>query len=353
MAPAKNLPRLLAPAAEFTTARACLDSGADTLYGGVKGWSLRPTHFELSEDELHRIIELAHSRKRSFHLVMNCFYRGSELAAARDRIARFLKWGIDACIVSDLGLARRLKIDFPDLPIHLSVQNAPSNHLDLEFYRDLGINGVVLPRNYPDLEPEVIRKLAGVGVELAVFLIGDDSAFYDGRCLFSSYFHQREVADSTGREAARLGSANRSGFCYLQCKREGIRVDRQAPANRGGDGLGARKPWLLRGDLALYRRITELIESGITTFKIQGREFPPGLVGRMVKEVRSIIDHHQDPDRVEIACRRLDRLVAAKGAIAANHLWLLARSRSPFWKGIRPWVEGPWDAWTTFRARRS
>jgi putative protease len=310
-----------------------MDAGADVVYAGLKGWSLRPDMFEAGWDEICRIISLAGERNRRVFLAFNCFYRSGELEKALELIEQLTERGASGVILSEMGLVRLVRSRLPGLPVHVSVQASASSAADIDYYRHMGVSGVVLPRDPSDLSISNIKELTGRGVAVEVFALGDNSVNYDGRCALSAYFFQKKAPDPFGREVLVIGNANRCGYCFLACKRK--------CAIEGKEGS-----LLARGDLVLYRQVPALVEAGVEMFKIQGREFPLPLVKKLVSTFRRLLDNRQDPAEVERCSREIDALVGLKQEIAANHLWLLARSRSPFWKGVRPFIEKPWDALT-------
>ncbi|MCD6309428.1 MAG: U32 family peptidase [Candidatus Eremiobacteraeota bacterium] len=336
----RKIPLLMAPAGNFKTARVALEEGADILYAGIRGWSLRPTAFEISEEEFLKILNLTTKYGKQLFLAMNCFYRTDEIPTALEIIEKMAGKGISAVIVSQPGLIREIHNRLPDLPIHVSVQTSVSNRQELELYKELGASVVVLPRNFPEVDPEHIRALSGTGIGLELFLIGDDSLNYDGRCFLSSYLNQRRIKDDTKRKYCMMGSANRNGFCYLMCKRD-CKVTEP-------DGKILKGHVLRRGDLALFTRLSELADAGIQIVKIQGREFPTNLVRQMVRMTRKLLDSMDDEISRQKYIEELSHLVKLKQIIASNHLWLLAKSKNDFWRKIRPFIEKPWDTILTF-----
>lgn len=339
-------PRIMAPVQNLKGAKNALDSGADLLYGGLKGWSLRPNQFEMSPEEFVRVVTLTRSRGKEIYLAMNCFYRGSEIPQALELIGQMAKIGLSGVIVSELGLARAVRERFPELKLQLSVQISASNTEELKFYRKMGFSGVVLPRNLVELCPQNLQQLALPGLELEIFILGDDSPNHDGNCFLSSFLNQRIIKDDTLREACHLGSANRNGYCYLMCKRK-------TEYFREGFSQGCDYH-LRRGDLHSFRRAKELAASGAAIFKVQGREFPPALTARLLKCVRKLADHLENPEIYAAQVKELDRLTELKLRLQDHHLKLLALSRSPFWRKLRPFIEPLWDNFETalFLCRR-
>jgi len=326
-----NTPQILAPVSNLKMAKTVLDNGADIVYAGVKGWSLRPNIFEVEKDELGKIIKLAKSYNKKIFLAMNCFYRSTEIPTAIEIIQHFNSLGIDGVIATEYGLISLIRKKFPELQIHVSVQTSASSSIDIEFYKKMGVTSVVLPRDMIDLHPDNIRGMTDKGVAIEVFAVGDDSSHYDGRCMLSAYLFQKAMPDeTTGREELILGNANRCGYCYLACKRK-------CSIN------GKTGKLLKRGDLSLHRRIPELLDAGVRVFKVQGREFPLHLVGKLIATFRGLLDNIDNPEKLPGYIKTMDDLVELKQVIATNHLWLLAKSQSPTWKKLRKYIEEPWD----------
>ncbi|MCE1248867.1 MAG: U32 family peptidase [Firmicutes bacterium] len=329
-------PRILAPVSSLKMAELVLDNGADIIYAGIKGWSLRPDIFEVTREEMESIIDLAKNRKKQIFIAMNCFYQSRELPDAMELIKKYAKRGVSGVIVSEIGLIRAVRRELPDLPVHVSVQISASNSYEIEYYKSQGVKAVVLPRDMIDLSLENIRAMAGKGLELEVFAVGDDTSNYDGRCQLSAYLFQQVVPDNgTGRKDMIIGNANRCGYCFLACKRK----------CRIGDKTGYL---LKRGDLNIYNMVPDLVEAGVSIFKIQGREFPIKLVGKLMRTFRGLLDNRNNPLKFKAYVRTMDDLIGLKQVISANHLWLLAKSNSPFWKKIRRQIEEPWDNLTSF-----
>ena len=328
-------PLILAPAGDLKGAEQALKHGADIIYAGIKGWSLRPNAFEMSREEFRETVGLVKARHKAIYLAMNCFYRSGEIPRALEIIGEAAELGVDGVIVSELGLIREIKQKFPRLKIQLSVQISASNTRELEFYKKLGIDGVVLPRNLVELEPENLKKLSSAGVKLEVFLLGDDSPNYDGHCFLSSFLNQKIIKDDTDRDCCSLGSANRNGYCYLMCKRK---MEYLKEGVFQGEDF-----YLRRGDLALFNRIEELADSGAAVLKIQGREFPEQLTRRLIQGVRRLVDGLDSQLNTQKSKETLNRMVALKLRLQENHLRLLAKSHSPFWLKARKFIEPLWD----------
>ena len=328
-------PKILAPVGSLEMANTVLKNGADIIYAGIKGWSLRPNMFEITPEVMEDIIKAAKEHNREIFMAMNCLYRSTELPGALERIEYFYNKGLDGVIVSEIGLIKAVRDKFPKLQVHVSVQTSSSSSIDVEFFSEMGVTSVVLPRDFIDLQEENIKAMAGHGVTLEIFAVGDDSTNYDGRCMLSGYLHQKAIPDNeTGRDKLILGNANRCGYCFLACKRE-CTIE------------GEKKRFLRRGDLLLHRKVPQLIKAGVRVFKVQGREFPVPLVGKLIFTMRGILDNYDNREILNEYISIMDDLIELKQVIASNHLWLLSKSKSPLWKSLRKFIEKPWDNLTS------
>jgi len=328
--------KIEAPVRDLRSAKIAISSGADILYGGIRGWSVRPHIFEMGQDEFLKVIKLAKSHQKEILLTMNCFYRSAEIPRALSIIEKMVNAGLSGVIVSQFGLLKEIKERFPNLSVHISVLASASNTTDLELYRALGVDNVTLPRNSVDTSLENIRKFSCKGVGLGVFIIGDDIHNYDGRCYLSSYLNQKLIKDDTGRDFCAMGSANKSSFCFIMCKRKSEFIEDSEL--RGYDF------YLRRQDLVLFTKTRELIKHGVSFFKIQGREFPTSLTGAFIKTVKDLSGCLENEVKYVKLVNKLVRLTRIKQQIQANHLWLLAKSKSKFWAKIRKYFQEPWDS---------
>lgn len=327
--------KIEAPVKDLRSAKIALKTGADIIYAGIKGWSIRPNIFELTKEEFPKIIKMAKSYQKEVLLVMNCFYNSREFSTALSLIEEMAREGIDGVIVSQLSLAKKIRQKLPHLHIHISVQTSASNNKELELYKKLGVESVVLPRNLVEISAENVKRFNVNGVKISAFIIGDDITNYDGRCFLSSYINQKMIKDQSARGVCAMGSANRSGYCFLMCKRkcEYIRQDKSC-----GTAFYLRKK-----DMALFLQAREMIKAGVSIFKIQGREWPTPLVARFIRKTRLLLDSLEDEKCYQRTLRKLLQLVKIKQQIQANHLWLLAKSNSAVWLKCRKYLQGPLD----------
>ncbi len=254
---------LLAPARDKACARAAIMSGADAVYIGGPAFGARAAAPNSLED-IKEICALAHEFGAKVHVTLNTILTDEELEKARDLAFRLYDAGADALIVQDLGL---LQGDLPPLEIHASTQQDNSTPEKVKFLEDAGFSQVVLARELSIREIREIR--AKTHVKLECFIHGALCVGVSGRCYLS--------AAISGR------SANR-GECAQLC--------RVAQSLYDGDGnCLARDRYLLSmKDLSQAPNIGELIDAGISSFKIEGRLKDEGYVRNVTAYYRALID---------------------------------------------------------------
>ena len=254
---------LLAPAGSWDALRAAVENGADAVYLGGKSYSARASAANFSPDELKEALDYCHIRGVKVYVTANTLLREDELHGAVSYLRDLYRWGVDAVIVQDLGLIRRVREEIPQLELHASTQMTVHNTLDLKVLERLGITRVVLAR---ELSAEVIKEIAGsTRLELEVFVHGALCICYSGQCLMSSLIGGR--------------SGNR-GQCAQPC-RQPYQVQ----------GLSVPGEYVLSPkDLNLVSYLDLLQDAGVASLKIEGRLKGPDYVGVVVRTYRGALD---------------------------------------------------------------
>jgi putative protease len=249
-------PELLAPAGNLEKLRTALLYGADAVYVGVTGLSLRSSSAEMSLDDLATGVSEAHAQRVRVYAALNTFARNSDLDWIRCIIPDLITTGVDALIVSDPGLIRLLCQIAPQISLHLSTQANTTNIEAVRFWQDQGVRRIILARELGLREVGAIAA-AAPGMELEIFIHGAMCMAYSGRCYLSAWRNRR--------------SANQ-GDCTQPCRWEYL----LAEATRPSDPLileeDERFSYLLSSkDLCLIEHLTEVTSSGVTSVKIEGR----------------------------------------------------------------------------------
>ena len=182
-------PELLSPVGDFECLKAAVQNGADSVYLGSSSFNARnrATNFDL--EELSQAIKYAKLRNVKVHLTLNTLIKDSEFEDAVNLAITAYNLGVDAIIIQDLGLAKYLIKNYPEIPIHASTQMTVHNLDGVKQLQKLGYSRVVLSRELSINEIKNIRK--NTDVELEVFIHGALCISYSGQCLFSSMVGDR------------------------------------------------------------------------------------------------------------------------------------------------------------------
>lgn len=175
---------LLAPVGNFECLKAAVQNGANAVYFGANTFSARAFAENFGLEDLKKAIIYAKTRGVKTNLTLNTLIKDNEFQEAFNLAKDAYKFGIDAIIVQDLGLAKTLIKAFPDLPIHASTQMTIHNLRGVTKLEKLGFKRVVLARELSIQEIEHICQNSNVEIEC--FIHGALCISYSGQCLFSS-----------------------------------------------------------------------------------------------------------------------------------------------------------------------
>ena len=257
---------LLSPVGDFECLKAAVQNGADAVYFGANLFSARAFAKNFDDEELEKAINYAKLRGVKTHLTLNTLIKDNEFEDAFNLAKKAYKYGIDAIIVQDLGLATTLIQTFPDLPIHASTQMTTTNLEGVKKLEELGFKRVVLARETSLSEIQNIS--ANSNVEIEVFMHGALCISYSGQCLFSSMVGGR--------------SGNR-GQCAQPCRLPYSLIDENEKILDKGYLLSPR-------DLCTLEYLPDLIKAGVDSFKIEGRMKSPIYVATVTKIYRKYIN---------------------------------------------------------------
>ena len=260
-----NQIELLSPVGDFECLKAAVQAGADCVYFGGSMFNARASAGNFNDEDLKKAIEYAKIRNVKTNLALNILIKNDEFNDAFELAKKAYEYGIDAIIVQDLGLAKKLIESFPDLPIHASTQMTIHNLEGVLEAEKLGFKRVVLSRELSLNEIKYICEHSNVEIE--VFIHGALCICYSGQCLLSSMIGAR--------------SGNR-GKCAQPCR---------LPYELMKDDSILDKGHLLSPrDLCSLELLPELVKLGITSFKIEGRLKTPEYVSTVTRIYRKYID---------------------------------------------------------------
>ena len=280
-----KLPELLAPAGTLDAFKTAILYGADAIYAGLPGFSMR-ARAKITTDEVKRGIDLAHAAGKKVYLAFNLFAHDFEYAHM-PRVADTIRYlQPDALIVSDPGIVMWVRENFPDMPIHISTQANICSAKTVKFWQNAGAKLCVLAREVSHSEFKNIRaECPDVGLE--IFVHGAMCMSYSGRCLLSNFI--------TGRPANRGACAQLCRWKYdvvLREKDSGIEMPIDEDA-RGAYIMNSK-------DLCLMPRLAEVVSAAPDSLKIEGRNRSEYYVGSVVHAYRCALDAYaRDPENFD------------------------------------------------------
>lgn len=256
---------LLAPVGDFECLKAAVQNGADSVYFGSTLFSARAFANNFDLENLEKAIIYAKTRGVKTNLTLNTLIKDSEFDDAIELASKAYQFGIDAIIVQDLGLAKKLIQLFPDLPIHGSTQMTVHNLNGALELQELGFKRVVLSRELSADEIAYICKNSDIEIEC--FAHGALCISYSGQCLFSSMLGGR--------------SGNR-GKCAGPCRLPYDLLENNKKIDSG---------YLLSTrDLCSLDFIPFFVNAGVDCLKIEGRMKNPEYVATVTRIYRKYID---------------------------------------------------------------
>ena len=275
-------PVLMAPGGTFDMAVSALDHGADSVYVGPKGWSRRPAADELDDGELTELLAHGRSTGKDIRIAINVMPCPEEIPAFLRKVEQCATQGAGGVMICDPGCIRLVRDHFPDLDIHVSVTAGVFNLEDIQFYREMGANLVVLPYRWGTEELNQVKDCPGMLMEAFLFQSQHRGRICPGRCYSSSYFHIRHHKDGADKDHF-VGSASRGGSCYRICRGKwqlmvGQNTHPDAPVLKGSPEL-------------LLHELPDYVAAGVARFKIPGRERSTRLVAAITNFYRRTLDH--------------------------------------------------------------
>ena len=264
---------LLAPAGNYDALLGAVNAGADAVYLGGEQYGARAYADNFSRDEIISGIRLAHIYHKKIYLTINTLVKERELEGLYDFLLPFYEAGLDGVIIQDLGVLAYVRRYFPGLELHASTQMTLTGSEGVSFLKEYGVSRVVPAR---ELSLEEIKDLKQTGAEVEIFIHGAMCYCYSGQCLFSSILGGR--------------SGNR-GRCAQPC-----RLPYEINGGKECFPLSMR-------DMCTIDLLPELIESGVDSFKIEGRMKKPSYVAGVTAIYRKYIDQYYEKGSIHVSAQ--------------------------------------------------
>lgn len=248
---------LLSPAGDFECLKTAVLFGADAVYLGSEAFGMRAAPKNFNLDELKKAVDFSHDNNVKVYLTCNIVPTNEEADVFSQFIIKAQSTGIDAVIVTDLGIMDAVKKHAPGLEIHISTQAGVTNYASARVMYNLGAKRVVLAREV-DLESiKRIRSEIPDDLIIETFVHGAMCVSFSGRCLLSSYL--------TGRDANR-------GECAQPCRWGYYLMEEKRPNQFFKVIEEENSSYILNSkDLCMIEHLKELSDAGVNSFKIEGR----------------------------------------------------------------------------------
>lgn len=267
---------MLAPAGNLRGLTTAVDYGADAVYCGGKAFGMRSAPRNLSLEDFEEGSRYAHERGARVYVTCNVLPRNNEVEAMREYLGQLKDTGVDALIVSDIGVMMMARKVAPNLELHVSTQAGVTNYQAANAFYELGARRVVLAREMDLQAVRDIRANIPDDLDIECFVHGAMCMAFSGRCLFSNYL--------TGRDG-------NHGECAQPCRWkysivEEKRPGRYYPIEQTRDGA-----YLFNSqDMNMLEHLDDLIDSGATSLKIEGRSKSAYYIAAMTNAYKTAVN---------------------------------------------------------------
>ncbi len=288
-------PELLAPGGSLEKLKTAIEYGADAVYIGGEAFSLRVAAENFTMDEMKEGLQFAHECGKKVYLTANILPHNDDIEQFKTFIQEMRPLGFDAILIADPGLFDITQELAPELPIHISTQANNVNYRSAEFWYRLGAKRIVLAREMSFREIAEIRSKIPADLELEAFVHGAMCISYSGRCLLSNYLTNRDA---------------NQGCCSHPCRWKYSLVEEKRPGQYMDVFENDRGTFIFNSkDLCMIEHIPELVQSGISSLKLEGRVKTSYYVATVVGAYRREIDRYfADPEHYKFNPEELEEL---------------------------------------------
>ena len=274
----RNKPEVLAPAGNLRGLKTAVDYGADAVYCGGKAFGMRSAPKNLSLEDFEEGARYAHERGARVYVTCNVLPRNSEVEAIREYLGQLKDTGVDALIVSDFGVMMTAREVAPELELHVSTQAGVTNYGAACAFYELGARRVVLAREMDLQAVRDIRARIPDDMDIECFVHGAMCMAFSGRCLFSNYL--------TGRDG-------NHGECAQPCRWKYSIVEEKRPGQYFPIEQTENGAYLFNSqDMNMLEHIDDLIDSGATSLKIEGRSKSAYYIAAMTNAYKTAVNRY-------------------------------------------------------------
>ncbi len=302
------IPELLAPAGDLSKLKTAIQYGADAVYAGGEEFSMRTACDNFTPEQLKYGIDFAKQNGKKIYIAANVIMRNRDLDDLYHFSKQLYEYGADAVIVSDLGAFDIIKEAAPKLDIHISTQANIVNYRSAQKWYDLGAKRVVLARELNCDEVTEIRNKTDKNLELEMFVHGAMCISYSGRCLLSNYM--------TGRDSNK-------GDCAQSCRWNYYLMEEKRPGEYMRITESENGSFIFNSkDMCLIEYIPEIVNSGVTSLKIEGRVKSEYYVATVVKAYRKELDKFmENPHSYKLSPNAIEELCKVSHRYYSKGFW--------------------------------
>lgn len=288
---------LLAPAGDMEKLKTAVRFGADAVYFGGK-FSLRAAAGNLSVDEIKEAMNFLHKNNCKGYMTLNIYAHNYDIDYLADYLRQIKGIPIDAFLISDPGVFILVREILGDVDIHISTQANTTNYLAAEFWINNGATRIVAAREMSLKELKGLRDNIPEKIEIEAFVHGAMCMSYSGRCLLSNYM--------TGRDANK-------GACTHPCRWKYSLVEEERPGEYYPVEENERGTYILNSrDLCMIDSLPELIDAGVSSLKIEGRNKSAYYVATIISAYRHALDSYiANPSAYKFDKKWMDELCKA------------------------------------------
>ena len=267
---------LLAPAGNMEKLKTAFYYGANACYFAGTKYGLRAYAGNFTDENLIESVNYAHKLGKKAYVTVNIIAHNEDFADMENYIKFLYEIGVDAVIVADVGIISLIRRVCPNLDVHVSTQANITNKYAAKFFTDMGVKRLVLARELSIKEIKEIREFIPSDVEIETFVHGAMCISYSGRCLLSNYLTNRD---------------SNKGACVQACRWEYTIHEKSRDNEEYPIYEDSRGTYILNSkDLNMLNYLNELIDAGVTSFKIEGRMKSIYYVATVVNAYRRAID---------------------------------------------------------------
>lgn len=274
----RQKPEVLAPAGSLATVKTAIDFGADAVYCGGKAFGMRSAPRNLSMEDFEEAVAYAHARNARIFVTCNILPTNDEIDAMNTYMGELGEIGVDALIVSDIGVLMAARQVAPHVEVHVSTQAGITNYQAANAFAAMGASRVVLAR---ELDLEAIRGIRAqvpADLEIEAFVHGSMCMAFSGRCLISQHL--------TGRDA-------NHGDCAQSCRWKYHVVEEKRPGQFIPVEVTDGGTFLFNShDMNVLAHVDEILDAGVTSLKIEGRAKSAYYVAAMANAYKTAVNEY-------------------------------------------------------------